>query len=132
MPIKQEVVQKRICDLCGKEEGKQLKSTGFFSEAPRLVVKNHVGTPITFQLKVDVYKNIRDDVESKLLDIIESHNIQNCHAEGIVNLIPVEAIHQQIAMATQTQEENVICKTCYNALVTMIKNHGKFDKVEVF
>jgi hypothetical protein len=133
MPIRNETNEIRICDLCGKEEGKHLSSKDFFTEAPTVVVKNHEGTPLSFQLNIDVYEpELEDEIENTLDDVITSHDMMQMPQQQNPNIrmIPLGMI--QIQEGEEYIDPYVICKGCYGTLVDMISSYGKFDKIEEF
>jgi len=129
MPIKNDVKQIRICDLCGKEEGKHLKSKDFFEEAPVLIVKNHEGASLSFQLNVDMWHDDPDESENTLYDIINQHdelsNPRPQQPQAFINIIPMNMVQPE---QIDTVSDFIVCKVCYNNMVNMIRNYGKFDK----
>lgn len=136
MPIRTETKEVRVCDLCGKEEDKHLKSSDFYTEAPILMVKNFSGKTMMFQLNIDIWsENEEDKIELKLGDVLSDYDMRTqptpTGSMPFVRLIPINMM-QQLPILDNNEPEYIVCKACYYTLANMITTYGRFDKVEKF
>ena len=123
MPLKTTSKYIRICDLCGKEEGKHLKSSDFFEKPRSINIRNFGGKFLTFSLDITAtdadYDTSFDDT---LNDVLRSYKSQKVSPESLV----------VVNMKKPFQDSTILCKKCYNTLVDMISKNGTFDKPENF
>lgn len=152
MSIDKKYTITKTCDLCGKQEGDHLKSKDFYKEPPSLIMINHKGKQVKITLDVKIEEYDKDGVTNTLEDIL--NNYQGIHQElnydavedpntqkldDISSMMPpkIARLLQDIYMkeldyANRSNNQGVLCKTCYTAMVKMVSKLGKFDKKEVF
>lgn len=132
MPVNTENKIIRTCELCGKTEGKELKSADFYDEAPIVKIKNHAGEIFNFQLNIDCWP---DEEDSDILDdVLESADFFARQTQ-IAQMPQLPFVVMQPVEKEQSEQnvvEYTVCKVCFNMLVKIISNYGKFDKVENF
>lgn len=133
MAIQTKTKRIRICDMCGKEEGKHLKSSDFYDEAPIVSIKNYDGVTMNFQLNVDCWPTDEEyELDEKLGDVIGIHGMYS-QSPQITQVIPIGSMLQTNMINNSVEQpEYVVCKQCYKIVVDMITKCGKFDEVEEF
>jgi len=128
---KQQIV--RVCELCGKREFEHLKPKDFFAETPAMVFNHHTGDTVKVSLHLEIEPwdvKYTDKKESKLQDIVDSYE---SHSEELPPMQMTPMGPMPMAMFTGGDElsppEPTVCKTCFNGMVNIISQYGKFDKV---
>jgi len=136
MAIKSKTEETTICDLCGKQMGVHLTEKDFYEEAPTLVVENHAGVLMEFQLNLDAWpQDDEDTTEESLGDVINMRDMLQTPQQQQMPMIRIMqngVIQQPTFEDEDIPDQTVVCKKCYTNLVKMITTYGKFDKIEKF
>ena len=123
MPLKTTSTYIKVCDLCGKEEGKHLESSDFFNKPKSINIKDYNGKMVTFELNIDLADPVSDiKLDTTLVDVINSYNSQKVAPESLIAM----------NMKKPFEDTTILCKRCYDAIVDIIVKNGKFDKPETF
>lgn len=128
----------RVCDICHKSEGRELKSSDFVNDPLKMTMNGIDGDELTIACNIVITRSggdpeyIVDDVVNDYSPMVDMAYVMDEHPFNLNALMAEKQLNNINASIDLNNHGSDICKLCFNNMVKMVSKYAKWDKVVKF